>query len=123
MVSRLRNRHELRKQAEHAATIPVAPAVAPKKKAKATKTTKTTALARPRKPRAKPAPPRMCARWCVFNNSVKPVAVFDYSQRVAAEAKLADLRATHKGLYYLQIVKEPMVTLAPAALTLGEALV
>jgi hypothetical protein len=39
---------------------------------------------------------------------MKRVAVFDYNQRAAAEAKLADLLGKQKGTYYLQIVKEPM---------------
>jgi len=64
--------------------------------------------ARVKKPRAKKAPPRLYARWGVFNGSMKQVAIFDYSQRAAAAAKLADLLAKNKGSHFLQIVKEPM---------------
>ncbi len=61
-----------------------------------------------RKPRAKKEPPRLRARWGVFDGSMKQVAIFDYNQRLAADAKLADLQANRKGLFFLQIVKEPM---------------
>jgi hypothetical protein len=50
----------------------------------------------------------MCARWGVFDGGMKRLAVFDYNQRAAAEAKLANLLGKQKGTYYLQIVKEPM---------------
>ena len=39
---------------------------------------------------------------------MKEVALFDYNQRAAAEAKLAALLDKHKGVYFLQIVKQPM---------------
>jgi len=66
------------------------------------------AAAKARKPRAKKVPPRLRARWGVFDGTMKQVAIFDYNQRAAADDKLADLRAKGKGVYYLQIVKEPM---------------
>ncbi len=56
----------------------------------------------------------MRARWGVFDAGMKQVAIFDYSQRVAADEKLADLLAKKKGMHFLQIVKEPMPELAPA---------
>jgi hypothetical protein len=106
MASRVLNRRMLRKQAEEAKSVvpdaealPVA--VASKKKV-------GKAPAKPRKPRAKKEPPRMCARWCIFNNSMKAVAVFDYNQRTAADAKLAALLDQKTGLHFLQMVKEPM---------------
>jgi hypothetical protein len=75
-----------------------------KKKAKA----KKAAVAKVRKPRAKKAPARVYARWGVFDNSMKQVAIFEYNQRTAADEKIADLRSKHKGSYFLQIVKGPM---------------
>jgi hypothetical protein len=73
----------------------------------------------PRKTRKPKAPPRMRARWGVFDSSMKQVAVFDYKDRPAAEAKVADLLATRKtGTFFLQMVKEPMpedAAPAPAA--------
>jgi hypothetical protein len=114
MANRIRNRHELRRQAEQVgqpeAVAPGAtPApVPPEKKAK-------KAPAPKKKPRAKKAPPRLRARWGIFDACVRQVAIFDYNQRAAADEKLADLLARNKGLYYLQIVKEPMPEAAPVA--------
>jgi hypothetical protein len=98
MASRLLNRRKLRQQADQAAPP------GPKAKAPA---------ARVRKARPKKAPPRMCARWGVFDGGMKQVAIFDYNQRGAAEKKLADLLNRKKGVYFLQVVKEPMPEAAP----------
>ena len=65
--------------------------------------------AKARKPRKPQVAPRMRARWGVFDGSMKQVAVFDYKDRPAADAKVADLLATRKtGTFFLQMVKEPM---------------
>ena len=110
MAGRILNRRELREQADHAlapeavpsdATLAVA---APVKKARA----KAGAGPRVKKPRAKKAPPRMCARWGVFDSGMKQVAIFEYNQRAAADERLAHLLATKKGIHFLQIVKEIM---------------
>ncbi|HZU36448.1 MAG TPA: hypothetical protein VFA18_11095 [Gemmataceae bacterium] len=61
-----------------------------------------------KKLRAKKAPPRMRARWGIFDGGMKQVAVFDYNQLGAAQEKLADLQARKKGIHIIQIVKEPM---------------
>lgn len=107
MAKRVLNRRVLRKQAEQAdASVAQAVDIAPAKAPLAKKTRK--APARPKKPRAKKVPPRMRARWGVFNNSMKQVASFDYNQRAAADAKLAELLVQKKGAHFLQIVKEPM---------------
>jgi hypothetical protein len=82
----------------------------PKKKAAA----KAPTAPKVRKVRAKKVPPRMCARWGVFDGGMKQVAIFDYNQRAAADEKLADLLAKKKGVHFLQIVKEPMPEPAPA---------
>jgi hypothetical protein len=45
----------------------------------------------------------------VFDSSVKQVAVFDYKDRAAADAKFTELQATRKtGTFFLQLVKEHM---------------
>ena len=117
MAGRILNRRELRKQsdsAEQPATVvgdTPADAAPPKKKARA----KSTAVPKVRKPRAKKAPPRMCARWGVFDGAMKQVAVFDYKHRAAADEKLAELLAKKKGTHFLQIVKEPMAEPEPVA--------
>jgi hypothetical protein len=69
---------------------------------------KGTALPKVRKGRAKKEPPRLRARWGVFDAAMKQVAIFDYNQRAAAEAKVADLLAKKKSLHFLQMVKEPI---------------
>jgi hypothetical protein len=80
----------------------------PPAKAKAKKAT--------RKPRKPKAAPRMRARWGVFDASMKQVAIFDYKDRVAADAKVVELLAARKtGSFFLQLVKEPMPEDAPSA--------
>jgi hypothetical protein len=69
---------------------------------------KAKAPAKPRKPRKPKAAPRMRARWGVFDASMKQVAIFDYNQRAAAEQKAAELVAKKNGIFFLQMVKEPM---------------
>jgi hypothetical protein len=121
MAGRIVNRRELRKQAETAETLADAPSTdapdaqaAPAKKAK-----KAPAPRKPRVPKVK-VPPRMRARWCIFDGGMKQVAIFDYNQRADADAKLAELLAKAKTSHshFLQIVKEPMpepaVPVAPA---------
>lgn len=106
MARRVLNRKELRKAADEAErqNTGEATAEAPKKK-KAAGEGKTPAV---RKPRKKKAPPRMCARWAVFDAGMKQLAVFDYNRRADADQKIADLKARKNGVYFVQIVKEPM---------------
>jgi hypothetical protein len=113
MAARILNRRELRRNSDHAEP---AGAVAPDTtSAVATPETKARKPAAARKkPREKKAPPRLRARWGVFDGGMKQVAIFDYNQRAAAEDKLADLLARKKGIHFLQIVKEPMAETAPA---------
>ena len=116
MAGRTLNRRELRRQAEQAEQAEaVAPGVTPTevppgKKGKA----KAPAAPRARKPRAPKVPPRLRARWGVFDGGMKQVAIFDYNQRPAADAKLADLTARKKGTHFLQIVKDLMPQPVPA---------
>ncbi|HZT83345.1 MAG TPA: hypothetical protein VFA26_24150 [Gemmataceae bacterium] len=118
MAGRILNRRELRKQADQAGqaaeAAPAAEAAEAAPAAPAEKKRKAKAPAAKRV-RAKKAPPRLCARWGVFDAGMKQVAIFDYNQRAAAEEKLADLLARKKGAHFLQIVKEPMPEPAPAA--------
>jgi hypothetical protein len=119
MAGKILNRRELREplpQAQVAGVVNGDAAVpddaGPKKKTK-----KAPAK---RKPRAKKTPPRMCARWGVFDGSLKQLAIFDYNCRAAADEKLADLVANKKGSFFLQIVKEPMPEPAPVEAALAE---
>jgi hypothetical protein len=80
----------------------------------ARKPAKTKATgAKARKPRKPKGVPRMRARWGVFDDSMKQVAIFDFSQRAAADEKAAELASKKKGSFFLQIVKEPMPEPAP----------
>jgi len=117
MAGRVLNRRELRKQGDQAEQSAAAAPdggtaeATPKRKVRV----KAPAAPKVRKARAKKPPPRLCARWGVFDGGMKQVAIFDYNQRAAADEKLADLLAKKKGLHFLQIVKEPMPEPALAA--------
>lgn len=115
MAKRLLNRRELRKASDQAEQKKkpdekdgTATAV-PVKKTRAKSTTPKV-----KKPRKKKEPPRMCARWGVFDAGMKQVAIFNYNQRSEAEKKVADLAAKKSTTFFLQIVKEPMPEPEPA---------
>ena len=114
MATRILNRHKLREQVEGAGPAGVATPVADAPARKKTRT-KAPAVPRVRKARAKKAPPRMFARWGVFDGGMKQVAIFDYNQRSAADEKVADLNARKKAGHFLQIVKEAMPEPPPVA--------
>ena len=98
MARKVLNRRELRaaNDAAEAAEDDVETTVkAPKKKAAK------------RKSRAKVAKEvRLKAFWGVFNQSLKRVAVFDYSQRAQADKKAAEMNASSKTPHFVQLVKE-----------------
>jgi hypothetical protein len=105
MAKRVLNRRELRREADAAEKQQdesAEQAEPTKKRAKA----KAPAEPKVKKPRKKKEPPRMFARWGVFDAGMKMVASFDYNQRAEAEQKIADLKAKKKSAF-LQIVKEP----------------
>jgi hypothetical protein len=115
MTGRILNRRMLREQADQAeqldsaatdstATGSAAAVILPMKRAKA----KTASAPKVRKPRKLKSPPRLRARWGVFDAGMKQVAIFDYSQRAEADEKLADLLAKKKTTHFLQIVKDTM---------------
>lgn len=68
---------------------------APKKKAAKRKSTKKAA-----------AEVRLKAFWGVFNQSLKRVALYDYSQKKEAQKKADDLTAKGKSPHFVQPVKE-----------------
>ena len=49
---------------------------------------------------------RLKAFWGVFNQSMRRVALFEYSQRKEADKKAADLSESQKTPHFVQIVKE-----------------
>ena len=90
MARKVANRKELRAEAEAAET-------APKKKKKATK----------RKSRAKdPTPERVKLYWGVFSQSLKRVAVYEYTDKKSAVKRAEELSASGKSPHFVQKVKE-----------------
>lgn len=60
-----------------------------------------------RKSRAKtPKEVRLKAFWGVFNQSLRRVAVFEYSQRKDADKKAAELSESQRTPHFVQLVKE-----------------
>ena len=60
-----------------------------------------------RKSRAKVAKEvRLKAFWGVFNQSLRRVAVFEYSERPQADQKAEDLSTSQKTPHFVQLVKE-----------------
>lgn len=60
-----------------------------------------------RKSRAKVAKEvRLKAFWGVFNQSMRRISLFEYSQRTEADKKAADLTESQKSPHFVQLVKE-----------------
>ena len=110
MARKVVNRKELRAEAEAAEAIAkaggeAAPAPAKGKKAAKPKGEKKAPVKR--KSRAKSTEPeRRRLFWGVFNQSLKRVALFDHTQRKAAEAKATELSGTGKSPHFVMKVKE-----------------
>jgi len=107
MARKVVNRKELRAEAEAAEALGktgVAAEGAEGKKKAAKGEKKAPAK---RKSRSKTAEPeRRKLFWGVFNQSAKRVALFDHSQRKAAEAKATELTASGKNQHFVMKVKE-----------------
>src|SRR4051812_35841833 len=99
MARKVVNRKELRAEAEAAEALEAAGGG--KKKAKEKKAPVK------RKSRSKTAEPeRRKLFWGVFNQSAKRIALFDFSQKKAAEAKAAELTSGGKNQHFVMKVKE-----------------
>ena len=97
MARKLANRKELRAEAE----------AAEKKESAEKKKKKAAKKPAKRKSRSKVvAEVRLKAFWGVFNQSLKRVALFEYSERKEADKKAAALTASGKSPYFVQPVKE-----------------
>jgi hypothetical protein len=98
MARKVVSRQNLRAEAEAAEAMEAA---APKKKvAKKTTTKKKTTRSKAA------AEVRLKAFWGVFNQSLKRVALYDYSQKKEAEKKAEELTAKGKSPHFVQPVKE-----------------
>ena len=107
MAGRILGRRALREQSDQVEQIeaPVSDEALVAAPPKEQRKVKTPAAPKVRTPRAKKTPPRMRARWGVFDGAMKRVAIFDYNQRASADDKLAELLAKKKGSHFLQIVR------------------
>jgi hypothetical protein len=103
MARKVVNRKELRAEAEAAEALEAKEGAEGGKK-KAAKEKKAPAK---RRSRAKSTEPeRKKLFWGVFNQSAKRVALFDFSQRKAAEAKATELASSGKNPHFVMKVKE-----------------
>jgi len=95
MARKILNRREIREENEAAERLATEqPATVKKPPAK-------------RKSRAKVAKEvRLKAFWGVFNQSLRRIAVFEYSQRNDAQKKADDLSESQKSPHFVQLVKE-----------------
>lgn len=98
MARKLLSRKELRAEND------AAEAAGTEKPKKAAKTAKPRAPRKSRK--AVAAEVRLKAFWGVFNQSLKRLALFEYSQRKQADKKAAELTEKHNSPHFVQPVKE-----------------
>ncbi len=103
MARKVVNRKALRAEND-AAEAQAAAGGEPAKKTKAKAEKKTPVK---RKSRSKTAEPeRRKLFWGVFNQSAKRIALFDFSQKKAADAKATELTAGGKNQHFVMKVKE-----------------
>lgn len=98
MARKLLSRKELRAEND------AAEAAGTEKPKKAAKTAKPRAPRKSRK--AVAAEVRLKAFWGVFNQSLKRLALFEYSQRKQADKKASELTEKHNSPHFVQPVKE-----------------
>lgn len=105
MAAKIVNRREKRAEAEAAEKKTKA---SPKKAAAPKAAKKEPAK---RKSRAKSAKEvRLKAFWGVFNQSLKRVALYEFSERKEADKKAKELTASGKSPHFVQPVKEEVAT-------------
>lgn len=107
MARKTLNRKALREENDAAEKLGegAAPKAAKVKKAKAPKAPKDP-NAKPKSRKKVPAEIRRKLYWGVFNQSMKRVALFDFTQKKQAEQKASDLSASGKSPHFVQKVKE-----------------
>ncbi len=104
MARKILNRKELREEAD-AAEQAEEEGTAKKKRAAAA----GTKVPVKRKSRSKTAKEvRLKAFWGVFNQSMKRVALFEYSERKQADQKAAELSTSQKTPHFVQLEKVPI---------------
>ncbi len=96
MARKVLNRKELREEHDAAEAAGIEPKAGPKKKAPAKRKSRSKVVKEV----------RLKAFWGVFNQSLRRIALFEYSQRADADQKAADLSALQKSPHFVQLVKE-----------------
>lgn len=96
MARKVLNRKELRRAEEAAEGAGVAAKSPDEKKAAPKRKTRTKT----------PKEVRLKAFWGVFNQSMKRVALYEYSERKQADKKAQELTASQKSPHFVQPVKE-----------------
>lgn len=107
MARKVLNRKELREENEAAErqSAEKGEQTPAKKTVKTVKTVKKKTATK--KSRSKAAPEvRLKAFWGVFSQSLKRVALFEYSQRDEAKKKAEELSESQKTPHFVQLVKE-----------------
>ncbi len=95
MARKILNRKELRKENEASESKENAKEITPKK------------VPVKRKSRAKAAKEvRLKAFWGVFNQSMRRISLFEYSQEKEAKKKATELSESQKSPHFVQLVKE-----------------
>ena len=99
MARKILNRKELREEADAAERI--------EEKEEGTTKTKEKKAPAKRKSRAKVAKEvRLKAFWGVFNQTMRRISLFEYSQRTEADKKAAELTESQKTPHFVMLVKE-----------------
>jgi hypothetical protein len=98
MARRTVNRKDLRAENDAAEAL---------EKAEGSTTKKAKKAATPKKKAKKVAKEvRLKAFWGVFNQSLKRVALYEYSERKQADKKASELTTSQKTPHFVQVVKE-----------------
>jgi len=110
MARKTLNRKELRKQVEaagaDAARQPPQASAAESGNMEAQSTKLPKAVKRPKSRAKADKEVRLKAFWGVFNQNLRRVALFEYSQRNLAEKKAEELTQSTKIPHFVQLVKE-----------------
>ena len=100
MARRILNRRELREESDAAERVESVEEALEGKAAK-------KAAAPKRKSRAKVVKEvRLKAFWGVFNQTMSPVVLFEYSQRKEAQQKAEELSESKRSPHFVQLVKK-----------------
>ncbi len=106
MARKVLNRKELRDEADAAERKEVAKGSKASAKKTVKKTVKKKTATRKTRSKKAAAEVRLKAFWGVFNQSLRRIAVFEYSERDEAQKKAEALSESQKTPHFVQLVKE-----------------